>query len=205
MPAVQRKSPSRVLHAKVPVRIKAPYLRSVPPLPQITQSQRPDIRSLSGMVELLKRAAQETQELESRLIAARRKAMDSLFETIGLIGQAFKATEWELPTDHDSVAPSPELRERAKSWVVGLANTAAESHHAQLPIPEFDPCADGSIDIHWRNAGSRDLLVNLAVGGVRASFYGESNNSEPNLNGITLTSEDNGFLVSWLLAKNVSG
>jgi hypothetical protein len=70
-----------------------------------------------------------------------------------------------LPINEDTWNKATELLRRT----IMKIGTAADT----LPVPKISPCADGSIDIFWKNARFT-LLVNIQPTDVAPDFYAET-------------------------------
>lgn len=70
-----------------------------------------------------------------------------------------------LPIDEDTWNKAMELLRRTITKIGAAVDT--------LPVPNISPCADGSIDIFWKNARFT-LLVNIQSTDATPDFYAET-------------------------------
>lgn len=81
----------------------------------------------------------------------------------------------DLPADWDEAGSVP-ISPRTWTMAVDLLQRLARGHEeclrAALPVPKIGPCADGSIDLHWRTKTCH-VLINVQPDGP-CDFYGEA-------------------------------
>lgn len=118
------------------------------------------------------------------------------------ISDSFASVDWGDGVDYgpEFLVPDPALRNSAKAFVERLARVSVNRLGQPIPIPAFEPAADGSIDIHWGDGEERELLLGIRTTGNVASFFGRSSDGT-NIKGVLHLDHSNEFLASWLLAS----
>lgn len=83
----------------------------------------------------------------------------------------------ELPQNWDDDGAEKIQEEtwgRAADFLRATARRVSEAGRLIFPIPNLNPCPDGSIDLHWKNE-LFELLLNIPpVSRGAGDFYGES-------------------------------
>lgn len=132
---------------------------------------------------------------------ANRSNVAELLTRVGRdIDTACDGTDWGDGDDYgpEFLIPTVERREAARLLVKRLARVARLQFEKRLPVPDFGPAADGSVDLHWGQGKPRELLLGVRTTGTEASFFGRDA-SGSTIKGLLRTEEENAFLVAWLL------
>jgi hypothetical protein len=118
------------------------------------------------------------------------------------VQNAVAAVDWGDGVDYgpEVFTPTRELRATTAAFVVRISLQASQLLGRRLPLPEFAPAADGTIDVHWGADGPLELLLNIHEAGETASFFGRSA-SGGRIKGNLRLAEDNLYLAAWLLQK----
>jgi hypothetical protein len=106
------------------------------------------------------------------------------------------ADDWD-----DAGSPGYDKRTwlRAVDFLIGNALVYWEEHSIAVPTPKLRKGPAGSIDLHWRER-DRELLINIpAREGAPADYYGDDRAAGHIVKGTLDPSEDNLWLLMWLI------
>jgi hypothetical protein len=108
----------------------------------------------------------------------------------------------DLPADWDDEGAVPILINtfnNAANFLRIYSNYLFNSYNIFIPVPEINPCKDGSIDLAWRTNSAR-MLINIRSdkGEYYAFYYGDRYNNKMPIKGNIPLPEFSEFLAVWM-------